>query len=197
MDKVRLRERSDEVSEVAWQRDSKARKLLCGGSPDDLEAISRAIDVGVATNSSFVERHAEREKVGAGVNFRLVVPALLGGSVADGAASSRCRSCGQGVKIEVPGKAEVDEPELAIWVNDDVGGLHVAVDDIYGFGGDQRLGHVQCKSQKFVVRERSCLDSIAEVSSKNPLFTKPYDRPSIAGELPMLEDVRHSRRLNL
>jgi len=97
----------------------------------------------------------------------------------------------------VSGKPEVDQPEVSGRVANDVLRLHVSVNDLDGFGCNERLRDVQRQPKEARNVERSSCQTLAQSLAGNALLSEPEAVSDRSLNRSMVQDSGHTDGLNL
>jgi hypothetical protein len=132
---------ADDAGEFGWRF---TERFGLGGGDGDESCSKVVAGKGAAAAEHFVEDGAEAEDVAAGIDgFAL---GLLGGHVGSGAGDFAFLADGGGLRLEPVrragqelGKAEIEDLDAAVAVDEDVVGFQVAVDDAGLVGGGESV----------------------------------------------------------
>ncbi len=114
--------------------------------------------VGRAPGEALEEDGAEGVEIGAAVDRPREHPPLLRGGVEEGAD----RLAAEDLAAVAVGEAEVDEARLAGGVEEDVGGLEIAVDDVMAVDRAEGLGEGEAEADDLGLGERAALEAAGE-----------------------------------
>ena len=146
-----LCESRDQVGESCFTLDlqQKWREPLCLHEFEDIEHITHPNEERIRTGGRLVQRHAEREKVATVVNVTLDVTVLLRRSISRRELPEHVFGRSKRLQLEMSGKAEIDEPEVAPISKDDVSRVHVAVDDLLSLRDGQNFQNLLAEPKNF------------------------------------------------
>src|SRR5271166_2108258 len=151
----------------------------------------------VAANHRLVQRNTQSKQITPSIDVGFQVSNLLCRRITQGCLAPYVSSRRQRSKGQVPGNAEIDQPEIPAGITNDVLGLYVPVNDLGGLCVNQGLQHMEPEAQELVRWQCAGVKQCSDVLANDPLLSQPDTISYRSSDLALVIDERYARRLNL